>query len=209
MKLILGRKLGMTRVFNENSHTVGVSLIAVGPCYVTAVQTAPGNNRQIVQIGYQEARKLNKPQTGHQKKLNPKFKKLKYLREFKTSFEASDASSAPKVGDEITVEIFKPGDKITVSGVSKGKGFAGVVKRHHFAGGPASHGSDQHRAPGSIGAQAPQRVLKGRRMAGRMGFKRTTVKDLEIIDVYTEKNIIAVSGPVPGPKKSLLEIIKQ
>ncbi len=186
-----------------------VTLIESGPNFVIQVKTkephtvASGELRgkkdgySAVQIGFGESKKINKPKTGHLKNLP----KLKWLREFRVE------DSNLKVGDEINVSIFAPGDKVNVIAISKGKGFQGVVKRHGFHGGPKSHGQkDRHRAPGSIGASWPQHVIKGMKMAGRMGGDRVTVKNLEIIEVDKENNLIALKGAVPGRRGTFVMI---
>lgn len=193
MAFILGKKIGMTRVFDQEGMRVPVSLIEAGPCTVTQI------NEKSVQLGYGENKHINKPESGHLKKSGQSHK---YLKEFKINSESN-----LKLGDKITVNTFKVGNSAQASGISKGKGYAGVVKRHHFRGGPGSHGSDQHRAPGSIGAQQPQRVTKGRRMAGHMGTDRVTVKNLQIIEINEDKNLIALKGAIPGATGSLIEII--
>ncbi len=193
MAFILGKKIGMTRVFDQEGMRVPVSLVEAGPCTVTLVK------ENSVQIGFGIEKHINKPKSGHVKKAG---KNHKYLKEFKL-----EQPSTLKVGDKITINTLKVGDKAMVIGTGKGKGYAGVVKRHHFSGGPKTHGSDQHRAPGSIGDQAHQRVVKGRRMAGHMGHERVTVKNLEIIEIVPEKNLIALKGAIPGANNSLVQII--
>ena len=204
MKFILGKKLGMTRIFDKDGLAVSVTLVEAGPCVITHIKKEEKDDYNAVQIGFGTNKKINKSEAGHLKKANTN---SKYLKELKLAIsDQPTADSEYKVGDKITVEAFKPGDIVAVSGISKGKGFAGVVKRHHFAGGPKSHGSDQHRAPGSIGAQQPQRVIKGTRMAGHMGREKITTKHLEVVEIISEKNILLIKGPVPGSKNSLVEI---
>lgn len=199
---LLGRKLGMMQVFSPAGEVIPVTVIAVGPCVVTQIRTRDRDGYEAVQLGYEEvsARKLTRPQQGHLKGAGVL---LRHLREF-----AADNVADHKVGDVINVELFQPGQYIDVSGNSKGRGFAGVVKRHGFRGGPKTHGqSDRHRAPGSIGAgTTPGRVWKGLRMAGRMGGKRVTVQNLEVVEIVSEKNLLLVRGSVPGPKNGLLQI---
>lgn len=200
MKFILGKKLGMTQVFLADGTAVPVTKIQAGPCQVVQIKE---NGVKAVQIGFGEAReqRLSKPQIGHLKELN----KVKFLRNFKV--KEGQNPGGLKRGDIITVEIFKVGDKIAVTGESKGKGYQGVVRRHGFHGSPASHGhKDQLRMPGAIGAGGPQRVLKGTRMAGRMGGEQVTVKNLEIIEIHPAVNELYVKGAVPGAKNSLLII---
>ena len=198
---IMGRKVGMTRVFEEGRGMVAVSVIQAGPCYVTQVKSAETDGYEAVQIGFEESRKLNKPERGHlaKKGLPP----LRHLVEIR-----SRPTPDLKVGDRIDVGIFKPGDLVDVTGTSKGRGFTGVVKRHGFRGGPKTHGqSDRHRAPGSIGASAtPGRVLKGMRMAGHHGDRRVTVRNLRVVNVDPERNLLTVEGAVPGATKGLLVV---
>lgn len=201
MKFILGKKLKMTQLFEADGQAVPVTFVEAGPCFVMQKKTAEKDGYQAVQIGFSEVKKgkLNKPQAGHQRG-----KSLKFLREFRVE------NSELNVGDEIKAEIFQEGDKIKVIGTSKGKGFAGVVKRHHFGGGPASHGQKHSlRAPGSIGATFPERVPKGRRMGGRMGNERVTVEGLRVFKIDGENNILAIVGAVPGIKGALLEIVSE
>ncbi len=191
--MLLGKKLGMTQVYSEKGDVVPVTVVEAGPCYVTQV------NEKSIQIGFGAAKKVNKPMAGHLKEL-----KVKYLKEFKVG-NAADY----KVGQELKADLFKAGDKLKVAGTSIGKGTAGTVKRHHFHRGPMSHGSKSHRIPGSIGAgTTPGRVEKGTRMSGRMGNERVTVKGLKVVRVENEKNLILISGAVPGPGNNLLEIYK-
>lgn len=201
MKFILGKKIGMTQVFNEENRVVPVTLIEAGPCCVTQVKTEEKDHYQAVQIGFEEIseKKVKNPQKGHFKKAGLE-KYFRYLREF----EGNDF----KIGDIIDVLSFQEGDGVIVSGISKGKGFQGVVKRHGFAGGPASHGQKHSlRAPGSIGCAFPERVFKGKRMAGRMGNDRVTVKGLKVVKVDKENNLLAVKGALPGRKGTLLAIV--
>ena len=198
---ILGKKIGMTQIFAEDGTLVPVTAIEAGPCVVTQIKTSAKEGYDAIQLGFGEAKKLNKPQQGHLKQLGS----FKYLREFRIK-DPSEVS----LGQKVSVEIFQPGELVDVTGTSKGRGFAGVVKRHHFAGGPKSHGqSDRHRAPGSIGAGTdPGRVIKGLRMAGHMGNERVTVKNLKVIRVDPNRNLLLVKGAVPGPRNGLLSIRK-
>lgn len=199
MKFILGKKLGMSRIFDENK-VIPVTLIEAGPCPVVQIKNKEKDGYEAVQFGFEEIRdkKTKMPQKGHFKKAGLD-KNFRYLREC--------AVDDLKIGQTIDVSIFSKGDKVKISGVSKGKGFQGVVKRHGFAGGPASHGHKHNlRAPGSIGSRFPQRVFKGMRMAGRMGGDRVSVKGLVVADVDKENNLLAVKGAVPGRKGTLLEI---
>jgi len=197
---IVGRKIGMTQLFQDGGEVV-VTAVEAGPCFVTQIKTEAKDGYDAVQVGFGEAKRLNSAQKGHLKDVG----RLKYLREF----DMEDVESA-QVGQKLDVDMFKSGDLVDVTGTSKGKGFAGVVKRHHFAGGPKTHGqSDRHRAPGSIGAgTSPGRVFKGTRMAGHMGNRRVTVRNLKVIDVDLARHLILVEGAVPGSNKGLLLIKK-
>jgi len=198
---IIGKKLGMTQIFKENGEAEAVTAIEAGPCTVIQVKTRDKEGYNAVQLGFGEAKRLNSPQKGHLQGLG----QFKYLREFRVS-----DSEAIEVGQTVDVSLFKTGDRVDITGMSKGKGFAGVVKRHHFAGGPKTHGqSDRHRAPGSIGATtSPGRVLKGRRMAGHMGDRRVTVRHLEVFEADPDHNLLLVKGALPGGRNGLLLIRK-
>ncbi|MEE8638355.1 MAG: 50S ribosomal protein L3 [Candidatus Margulisiibacteriota bacterium] len=196
---LLGEKIGMTQVFGESGNVVPVTVIEAGPCVVTQLKTEEKDGYCAIQVGFGKRKKMNKPSQGHLKELN-----AKYLQEFRV-----DKPEEYKIGQEIKVEIFKPGELVWVSGISIGKGFAGTVKRHHFARGPMTHGSKSHRIPGSIGGgTTPGRVYKGRKMPGRMGAGRVTVKNLKVARVDTEKNLLLLEGGVPGKRGNLLEIRK-
>jgi large subunit ribosomal protein L3 len=198
MKFILGRKLNMTQEFKESGEVIPVTVIQAGPCVITQVKTDVKDKYRAVQLGYGNKKKITKPLAGHLKNLD----KFRYLREFRV-----DDSSQYKRGDKIDVSVFVPKELVAVCGISKGKGFQGVVKRHHFAGSPASHGhKDQLRMPGSSGPTFPQHVIKGRRMAGRMGGERVTVKNLEVVRVDKDKNLIVLKGAAPGARNGLLLI---
>ena len=205
MRGFLGKKLGMTSIFDNKGNCIPVTLIEAGPCFVTQIKNIEKDGYSAVQIGYlsKKEKHTTKPLMGNFKKVN--ITPLKYLKEVK-----SEEGKEYKLGEEIKVDIFTIGEKVLVIGVSKGKGFAGVVRRYNFRGGPKSHGqSDRLRAGGSIGASAsPSRVFKGIKMPGRMGGKRITVKNLEIINIDKESNLLFVKGSVPGAKNSLLEIRK-
>ncbi|NOZ55576.1 MAG: 50S ribosomal protein L3 [Calditrichaeota bacterium] len=204
---IIGRKLGMTRIFGERGKAIPVTVIEAGPCYVTQVKTEDTDGYNAVQLGFDETKekRVTKPVLGHLKKAG--VKPLRVLREFR-DFELEGEL---QLGQEIRVDIFKEGDKVSVTGFTKGRGFAGVVKRHGFGGGPKTHGqSDRWRAPGSIGQSSfPSRVLKGLRMAGRMGNTRVTVKNLEVVKVDPENNLLVIKGAVPGAIKGIVTIRKQ
>jgi large subunit ribosomal protein L3 len=194
---ILGKKIGMSQVFREDGQAVPVTLLKAGPCMVVQRKTPTADGYDAVQLGLVEfikPQRINKPATGHLKKAGAEG--AKFMREFHLRPGDDDF----KAGDQVLVDQFKPKDKVDVIGISKGRGFAGVVKRHHFRGGEGSHGSMFHRAPGSIGASSyPSRVLPGMRMGGHMGHERVTVRNLEIIDVDTQDNVLVVKGAVPGP----------
>ena len=196
---ILGRKLGMFQAFDRDGTVVPVTVIEAGPCTVLQVKTQDRDGYQAVQLGFGARKRVNEPLKGHFKGLGA----FRYLREF----SVNDISQW-QVGQKVGTEIFEPGDLVHVSGVSKGRGFAGVVKRHGFRGGPKTHGqSDRHRAPGSIGAgTSPGRVLKGMRMAGHMGNRQVTVRNLEVVESNAGRGVLMVKGSVPGAKNVLLRI---
>lgn len=198
---VMGRKLGMTQIFGENGKAEAVTVVEAGPCVVVQVKTEAREGYNAAQLGFGKAKKLKSPQRGHLKELG----EFKYLREFRL-----DDTEGINVGDSVDVRLFQAGDLVNVTGVSKGKGFAGTVKRYGFAGGPKTHGqSDRHRAPGSIGAgTSPGRVLKGTRMSGHMGNERVTVRKLRVLKTDPERNLLLVRGAVPGAKNGLLLIGK-
>ncbi len=204
MSGLIGKKLGMTRVFDERGKSVPVTVIQTGPCYVTEVRTKENHGYDALQLGFEEKRdkSVKKPERGVFEKAG--VKPMRYLREFRT-FE-NIASFKP--GDVIKADIFQGAATVKVIGVSKGKGFQGVIKRHHFGGGPQTHGqSDRWRAPGSVGSSSyPSRVLKGLRMAGRMGGDRVTVRNLKVIRVDAENNVVMVRGGVPGARNGMVII---
>jgi len=201
---ILGKKIGMTQIFRPDGQAVPVTLLKAGPCMVTQRKTPTTDGYDAVQLGLVEfvkPKRLNKPSAGHLKKAG--VEGAKFMREFRLATGSDDF----KAGDQVLVEQFKPKDKVDVIGISKGRGFAGLVKRHHFRGGAGSHGSMFHRAPGSIGASSfPSRVLPGMRMAGHMGNAQVTVRNLEVVEVDTEDNVLAVKGAVPGPNGSYVVV---
>lgn len=197
---ILGKKIGMTQVFRENGEVVPVTLLKAGPCVVVQRKTPTTDGYDAIQLGFVEhikASRINKPDTGHLKKAGVdgvRYKKELRLRPGDNDF---------KPGDRVLVDDFRPAEKVDVIGTSKGRGFAGLVKRHNFRGGPSSHGSMFHRAAGSIGASSyPSRVFPGMRMAGHMGDAQVTVRNLEIVDINLEDNTLMVKGAVPGPNGS-------
>lgn len=200
MKFILGKKQNMTQFFTETGEAIPATLLSAGPVTITQVKVPEKDGYASVQVGYEtkDASKVSKAQSGHTKDTGSAFGILKEFR-----FDGGEY----KVGDVIDVSVFELGDTITVHGISKGKGFQGGVKRHGFAGGPRSHGQKHsEREVGSIGATGPQRVLKGTRMPGRMGFDRTTVKNLKVLAIDKENNKILVSGAIPGHRGTLIEI---
>jgi large subunit ribosomal protein L3 len=194
MKGIIGRKIGMTRIFDKDGESVPVTVIEAGPCPVVEVKTRDTHGYEAVQIGFgmRKPKSTNKPLSGHFKKAG--VEPVKILRELRV-----ESASQYEVGQAIKADLFKVGDRVNVTGVSRGKGFQGVVKRWGFGGGPDSHGSRRHRAPGSIGQCAtPAKVWKNRKMAGHAGSRRVTVRNLEVVEVDPDKNVIAVRGAVPG-----------
>lgn len=198
---IMGRKVGMTQIFSEDGGVEPATAIEAGPCIITQIKTVEKDGYQAVQLGFGQAKRLNSPEKGHLKGLGP----FRHLREFRVS-----DTSKLELGQRVDASLFKPGDLVDIVGTSKGMGFAGVVKRHHFAGGPKTHGqSDRHRAPGSIGSNtSPGRVWKGLRMAGHMGNERVTVQNLKVLRADPERNLLLVRGAVPGARKGLLVISK-
>jgi large subunit ribosomal protein L3 len=203
---ILGKKIGMTQVFQADGQAVPVTLLKTGPCTVVQRKTINTDGYEAVQLGLLEFVKpsrINKPLTGHLKKAGAEG--VKFLREFRLVGQpggkpGGELSPGLNPGDKVLVDEFKPKEMVDVIGVSKGRGFAGVVRRHHFRGGEGSHGSMHHRAPGSIGASSfPSRVVPGMRMGGQMGNAQVTVRNLEIVDVNAEDNVLVVKGAVPGP----------
>ncbi|MEM7347204.1 MAG: 50S ribosomal protein L3 [Chloroflexota bacterium] len=205
MKGILGKKLGMTQIIAENGIVTPVTIIEAGPCYVTQTKSTETDGYNAIQVGFDEMaeKRLKKPKAGHLNKAGAPA--VRHLREFRV-----EDASAYEAGQKIEVSVFEAGDVVDVTGTSKGKGFAGAVKRHHFRGGPKTHGqSDRWRAPGSVGAgSTPGRVFKGTRMAGRMGNEQVTIQNLTVVLVDADKNLLAVQGAVPGGKNGLV-IIQQ
>jgi large subunit ribosomal protein L3 len=203
MTEIIGRKLGMTQIFADDGRVVPVTVIEAGPCCVVQVKTLERDGYEGVKIGFSEitkVKRVNKPMSGVFKKTG--VKPYKVLREFRMG--------NLKVGEFVTVGMFSKGDRVKVSGVSKGKGFQGVMKRHNYAGGPDSHGSMFNRAPGSIGASSyPSRVWKGKGLPGHMGSVRTTVRNLKVADVKPDQNLLLVEGAVPGANGTIVEIKKE
>lgn len=205
IKGLLAKKIGMTRVFREDGEAVPVSVLQAGPCYVVQIKRSEKEGYNAVQVGFQDKKdeRVNKPLSGHFKVAGKGC--YAFLREIRV-----DDVDSFEVGQEITSEIFDVGDSVTVRGISKGRGFTGVVKRWGFSGGNTSHGCRSHKVPGSIGASAtPSRVMKGKKLPGRMGYQRVTVKNLRVVDIAREKNLILLNGAVPGSKGSLLEVKKR
>ncbi|TAL69463.1 MAG: 50S ribosomal protein L3 [Bacteroidetes bacterium] len=203
---LLGKKLGMTSIYTDNGEQIPCTVIQAGPCPIVQMKTSGNDGYNSVQLGFENVpdRKVNKPLKGHFAKAG--IEPVKYLKEFR------DLEITLNIGEFLKVDQFQKGDKVRVTSTSKGKGFQGVVKRHHFGGvGMTTHGqSDRVRAPGSIGSSSyPSRVFKGLRMAGRMGGKPTTIRNLEIVDIIPEQNVLLLKGNVPGYKNTLLEIVKQ
>ncbi|WP_449675608.1 50S ribosomal protein L3 [Eggerthellaceae bacterium PR-HUZ602407-17] len=202
IKEVFGKKLGMTQLFNDNDEVVAVSVIAVEPNVVTQLRTTDTDGYEAVQLGFGAIKehKVNKPMAGHFKKQGAPARR--YLREVRV-----DAASDHKVGEEVGLSAFADVKKVDVTGVSKGKGFAGVMRRYGFAGGPGGHGAHFHRAPGSVGQCAtPSRVFKGVRLPGHMGCDRVTVKNLEVVRIDEESNVILVKGAIPGGKNGIVRI---
>jgi len=199
---ILGKKLGMTQIFTADGKAWPVTVIEAGPCCVIQIKTLAKDGYEAVKIGFLEVkeRKLSKPESGVFKKTG--LKPYRILKEYPIS--------GLKVGEFVTVEKFAKGDRVSVSGISKGKGFQGVMKRHHFSGGPGSHGSMFNRAPGSIGASSyPSRVWKNQGMPGHMGSERVSVKNIEVVDVKADQNLLLIKGAVPGATGTIVEIKKE
>ncbi|MCL1816214.1 MAG: 50S ribosomal protein L3 [Clostridiales bacterium] len=200
-KALLGKKLGMTQVFSPEGRLIPVTVIAAGPCHITQIKSAENDGYTAVQIGFGElkAAKANKPTSGHcaVAKVAPQ----RYFKELRTS-----GISDYTLGQELTVELFAAGDKVDISGISKGKGFAGTIKRWNDSRGPMSHGSKNHRRPASAGAKGPARVFKGKQSPGHLGHEKVTIQNLEIVRVDSERNLLLVKGAVPGPKEGLLFI---
>jgi large subunit ribosomal protein L3 len=199
---ILAKKLGMTQVFAANGEAKGVTVVEAGPCVVTQIKTQERDGYDAIQIGFGARKRLNDPMRGHLKRLG----QFRYLREVRV-----DDPNAYEIGQRLGAELFAEGDVIDVVGTSKGRGFAGGVKRHHFHGGPKTHGqSDRHRAPGSIGSgTTPGRVRKGLRMAGHMGDERVTVKNLKVFESNPARGLLLIEGSVPGGVNGLLRIVKK
>ncbi len=215
MKALLGTKLGMTQLFDESGNVARVTLIQATPNTVTQMKTMEKDGYDAVQLGFGEAKHQPQPQVGHLKPAGANSRKMREVRltqvdpkhpKVKALEAAYDEALALEVGAKIDVATFEVGDAVQVTGISKGKGFAGTIKRHNFTTGPKTHGSHNYRAPGSIGSGYPEHVFKGMRMAGQMGHERVTVKGLKVVIVDVERNILAISGAVPGPKRGLVMV---
>ena len=214
MKFILGKKLKMTQIFDETGRVVPATLIEAGPCVVSQIKTKEKDGYKAIQVGFDKKRAKNiaKPQKGHlaqvqksNKDLAEEEVNLRYLREFRV-----EKPEEFKLGSKITADVFAEGDKVRVIGISKGKGFQGVVKRHGFAGAPATHGTKHNlRAPGSIGSAFPERVWKGRRMAGRMGYDTINLKGTKVVQVDKDNNLLAIKGSLPGRTGTLLRVVER
>lgn len=202
---ILGKKIGMTTIFEDDGNAVPCTVIEAGPCYVTQIKSKDKDGYEAIQLGFDEKKEKNtvKPLSGKFKKVKtPMLRHLKEVRDFPIG--------ELKEGDTVNVDMFKAGDTVKVTGISKGKGFQGVVKRHGFGGGVRTHGqSDRERAPGSIGGSSyPSRVFKGQRMAGRMGSDQVSLRNLKVVKVFSDSNLILIKGAVPGAKTGIVEIYK-
>ena len=201
-KGLIGKKVGMTQIFDEKGMIIPVTVIEAGPCGVSQVKTVETDGYNAIQLGFGEVKssKVNKPKAGHFAKANVEAKK--HLREFRCEEPAE-----VKVGDEVKADVFAQGEKVDIQGISKGKGFQGVIKRHGQHRGPMGHGSMYHRRPGSMGSTStPGRVFKGKKLPGHMGVQKITIQNLEIVKVDMDKNVLLVKGSVPGPKGAILKI---
>nr|UZC30193.1 ribosomal protein L3 [Entomoneis sp.] len=200
---LLGNKIGMTQIFDESGNIIPVTILKVGPCVITQIKTQLNDGYNAIQIGYGNvsSKKLTQPEFGHLKKFD--LQPLKYLKEFRVN-----DSENFEIGQVLNVDSFSPGQLVNIRGKSIGKGFSGLQKRHNFSRGPMTHGSKNHRAPGSIGmGTTPGRVLPGKKMAGQLGNKIATIKKLKIIQINSEENILVIKGSVPGKPGNLLSIV--
>ncbi|MGE5841188.1 MAG: 50S ribosomal protein L3 [Deltaproteobacteria bacterium] len=204
VKTLFGKKMGMTRYFLEEGKSIPVTIVKLGPCVVVQKKTADKDGYNAIQVGFepQTEKRVNRPMKGHLKAAGDKL--FRHLREIRV--ESTDPF---ELGQELGVDLFSVGEKVAVRGMSKGRGFAGVVKRWGFSGGKDTHGCRAHRVPGSIGTNTtPGRVLKGRKLPGQMGFRNLTVRNLKVLDVRPEMNVIALVGAVPGSRNSVIEVTK-
>ena len=197
MKALITRKVGMTSIIADNGDLQAITLLAASPCTVTQIKTTEKDGHNAVQLGFETAKKLAKPQVGH-------FKLSKATPKVAKEFKVDELSADIKVGDLVSADVFTVGDNVSATGISKGKGFAGTIKRHNFKRGRKTHGGRSYRRPGSIGSMYPQKVFKGKRMAGQMGHEQVTVRNLKIAIVDTENQVIGVAGAVPGPRKGIV-----
>jgi len=200
---LLGNKIGMTQIFDESGNIIPVTILKVGPCIVTQIKTKPKDGYDAIQIGYSNVtnKSLTQPELGHLQKSN--IQPVKYLKEFRVNTETEF-----EIGQVLNVDLLSPGQFVNIKGKTVGKGFSGLQKRHNFTRGPMTHGSKNHRAPGSIGmGTTPGRVLPGKKMAGQLGNKITTIKNLKVIQLNSEENILIIKGSVPGKPGNLLSII--
>lgn len=213
MRAILGQKVGMTRIYDQDGIAVSVTVISATPNQVTQVKTVPIDGYSAIQLGAGIAKRLSKAVAGHLQKSGSNARFLKEVRighdPIPVDSENTPAPSVPKLGDQISLDAFSVGDKVSVTAVSKGKGFAGTVKRHNFNTGPKTHGSHNYRAPGSIGAGYPQHVFRGQKMAGRMGHDQVTTRGLKIMAIDQENHLVALKGAVPGPRRGQVLIKAQ
>lgn len=200
-KAIMGIKIGMTQIFDENDKAVPVTIVEAGPCTVLQKKNGETDGYSAIQVGFYnlKEKQVNKPARGHFKKAD--IKPLRYIKEFRV-----EDIDAYEIGQELKADQFNPGDVVDVVGTSKGKGFAGAVKRHNFARGSMGHGSKYHRRPGSLAAKGPARVFKGRKLPGHLGAERVTVQGLKVVKVYPDRNLILIKGSIPGPRKGLVII---
>ncbi len=199
MKAIIGKKIGMTQVFTADGKMTAVTAVLATPNKVVAHKTTVKDGYSAVALGYGVAKKLTKPLAGQLKKAGID-QSIQTIKEFRTEGEM------PELTSDVTVTVFTPGDKVDVTGTSKGKGYQGVIKRHNYSRGPETHGSDHHRATGSIGSMFPQRVVKGRGMPGHMGDETVTVKKLEIVEVHPDQNILLIKGAIPGSNGTIVAV---
>ncbi len=202
MKTLIGKKVGMTQIFDETGKVIPVTVIEAGPCVIAQVKSVETDGYNAIQLGYEDVKetKLNKPERGHFAKANIAAKK--HLREFRL-----DSVEGLTVGSELTVNVFAEGDRLDIQGTSKGKGFQGVIKRHGQSRGPMGHGSMYHRRPGSMGpTSTPGRVFKGKKLPGHMGRVTVTIQNLDVVKVDTDKNVVLVKGSVPGAKGAILKL---
>jgi large subunit ribosomal protein L3 len=200
-KAILARKVGMTQVFDEQGRAITVTVLQAGPCYVSQVKKVETDGYNSIQLGFGERKehRVNRPLRGHFQRA--KIQPCRYLREFRV-----DDAASYKAGQELRADLFSPGERVDVSAISRGKGFAGSIKRLGYHRGPETHGSHYHRGPGSMGSITANRVFKGRPLPGRMGGKRRTVQNLSIVQADSEKNILLIRGSIPGPQGGLVEV---